>query len=281
MKINISPPLRLIQWLSYACALLAIKVFIIFPLAVLLFHDLYSRLLPADSSSWVPFNTLQNENRDDYGWALTQEIKRIDSSYDLPKTLDNGITQPIFLRDHILYKMDLDLQFYCINLSTTKRRNSLIELELNVFDFKNGRLLKDELFSRRIPIVCLTDEHQTELGTPSLKYGSSMLELYRNEWLNTLELDDKIEINSQSTSVGFILQASEQIRLILEPESGIRFRMHSPQGLINLMLRWHRSTYVVGIGLFDIALTTLFGITALITFSLMSKRLSGQKRKSN
>lgn len=278
MKINVSTPLRLIQWLSYACSLLLVKVFIIFPLAVLLFNDLYQRLLPSDSSNWVPFDTLKEVNHDwnETGWKFAQNVERIDADYDLPKTLDNGIAQPIYLRDHILYKMDLNLQFYCIYLSNDKQKNNLMEFELQIFD----RMPKRKMYGKRIPIVCLTEEYQTELGVSSSKYGSSRLELYQKEWLNELDLDDKIEINPELQSISFVLQTREPTKLILGPESGIRFRMHSPQGLINFMLRWRRTAYFVGIALFDLALTTLFTVTALVTFGLVTNKLPEHEPKS-
>lgn len=278
MKINISPPLRLLQWSSYACIILLVKVFIIFPLAVLLFHDLYSRLLPADSSNWVPFDTLQNIDCswNKHGQTFTQAIKRVDTDYELPKTLDNGISQPIHLRDHILYKMDLNLQFYCIHMFTDKQRNNLMEFELQIF----GTCPAHKLFSKKIPIVCLTEESQTELGVPSSIYGSSKLELYRKEWLNELKVDDKIKINPKLKSIKFVLQTKGPTQLILGPESGLKFRMHSPQGLINFMLRWRRTAYFVGIVLFDLAITTLFSTSALTTFSLFSGKLSQREYKN-
>lgn len=269
--------MRLVQWSAYACTLLLVKLFIIFPLAVLLFHDLYLRLLPADSSNWVPFDTLRELKHDwsETGWRFSQDIKRIDADYELPKALDNGISQPIYLRDHILYKMDLNLQFYCVHLFNDKQKSNLVELELLIFD----RLAKHKLFRKRIPIICLSEEYPTALGVPSSKYRSSRLELYRKEWLNELELDDKIQIHPKMRSIDFVLQTVEPTQLIFEPESGIKFRMHSPQGLINFMLRWRRTTYFVGIALFDLAITTLFSITALSTFALVSKKLPGNERK--
>lgn len=279
MRINLSHLLRLLQWSSYTCTLLLVKLFVVFPLAVLLFHDFYLRLLPADSSSWVPFDILPEQNHfwHEYSRIFTQKIERIDIDNELPKTLDNGLSQPIFLRDHILYKMDLNLQFYCIHLFNDKPKNNVVEFELNIFNQNSG----EKLFAKRIPIACLTEELPTSLGVPSSKYGSSVLELYRREWLNVLKLDDKIEIHPKIGSIKLELRTGQPTQLILEPESSIKFRMHFSQGLINLMLRWHKTAYILGIILFDLTITSLFSISTLVTFTLVSKRLPSDDHKTS
>lgn len=266
MRINISFFLRLLKWSLCVSTLLLVKLFVIFPLAGLLFHDLYLRLLPPDSSQWVPLSTFIDQ---DNGFTFFQRIKRIGVDHKLPETLDNGISQPLYLREHILYKMDINLQFYCIHNWDSAPQSSIVEFRMAVYDQDSETML----FGRNMPIVCLGEELPTALGESSMKYGTSRSELYRKEWLNQLNLEDKIDITPNRASLEVRFEMKQPAQLILHPKSELRFRMHFSQGLINIMQRWYKTTYAVGITAFDLAITTLFGITALVTFTLISKKL--------
>ncbi|AQZ13692.1 FLD1 (YLR404W) [Zygosaccharomyces parabailii] len=266
MRVKVSIFIKLLKWSLCVATLLLVKLFIIFPLAGLLFHDLYLRLLPPDSSQWVPLSTF-HELKDEL--KFRQQIARIGVDRELPEALDNGLPQPIYLRERILYKMDLDLQFYCIHNWDSTPQSSIVELKIAIQDPECGH----KLFSRKIPIVCLGEELPTVLGDSSMKYGTSRSELYRREWLNHWKLEDKVDIVPDTRSLRLLLEMGQPAQLIFDPNSGLRFRMRFTQGLINLMQRWHKTAYIVGITAFDLAITALFGITTLVTFTLVSKRL--------
>lgn len=265
MKVNLTRPLQLLQWSSYLSILVLVKLFIVLPLAVLLFNDFYHRLLPADSSQWVPLSTLNQVQSSESSFSYQQSISRVHIERDLPRTLDNGRPQPIPLRAHILYKVDLDTKFYC--LPTSKGLiNNIEEVELEVYLSPYSLV-----YRRTIPIICMKGDDSISI-MELYRHGPSRLELYQKEWLNHIKLHDKIALNSNVGFMRYVLKMPESHRLIILPESGMRFRMNFEQGLRNVMLRWHKFTYAIGIIVFDFALSVLFTIAAFISFFLISRR---------
>lgn len=68
--------------------------------------------------------------------------------------------------------------------------------------------------------------------------GPSRLDVYDEEWLNTIRIEDKISLESSYETISVFLKTEiAQRNLIIHPESGIKFRMNFEQGLRNLMLR--------------------------------------------
>ncbi|QLQ80834.1 hypothetical protein HG537_0E01890 [Torulaspora globosa] len=275
MKIDITRPLQLLQWSSYLGILVLVKLFIILPLAAILFNDFYLRLLPSDSSQWVPLSTFDifqdfTENQVVYD----QSINRVLIERALPKTIDNGISQRINLRDHILYKVDLDTKFYCLPTVRSKGPTTNIEeLEIEIYSSNKPESL---IYRRSVPIVCMKPDDSINV-MELYKFGPSRLELFKKEWLNHFKAHDKISIASEMTSVRYVLKVPKSHKLVIQPDSGFRFRMSFEQGLRNVMLRWHKFSYAVGIVIFDLAISSLFVITAFLSFFLIMRKSSDKK----
>lgn len=266
MRLNLTRPLQFLQWSTYISLLLMVKVFIIFPLAVLLFNDFYIRLLPADSSQWVPLSTF-NKNVSRNEIIYDQLIDRIPIERELPKVIDNGLTQHVALRDHIIYKMDLDFKFYCL-MPLGGQFNRISSLDLKIYASDDPESL---IYARSVPIICL--KPCDSIATTELyKYGPSRQDLFQKEWLNHIKLHDKIEIASHAKVIQHLTLPTSSFGLVVLPESGCRFRMNFEQGLRNVMLRYHKITYAVGIIVFDFAISILFAITTFVTFFVISKR---------
>lgn len=271
MRLNLTRPLQFLQWSSYISLLLMVKIFIIFPLAVLLFNDFYLRLLPADSSQWVPLSTF-NKNVSTNEIIYDQIVDRVPLERELPKIIDNGLAQHVSLRDHIVYKMDLDYKFYCL-MPLGGQFNRISNLELKIYASDDPESL---IYARSVPIICL--KPCDSIATAELyKYGPSRQDLFQKEWLNHIKLHDKIDIDSNTRVIQHLTLPTSSFGLIMLPESGCRFRMNFEQGLRNVMLRYHKITYAVGIIVFDFAIFVLFAITTFVTFFLISKRNAAER----
>ncbi|QLL33276.1 hypothetical protein HG536_0E01870 [Torulaspora globosa] len=275
MKIDITRPLQLLQWSSYLGILVLVKLFVILPLAAILFNDFYLRLLPPDSSQWVPLSTFDiSQDSAENNLVYDQTINRVLIERALPKTIDNGISQKINLRDHILYKVDLDTKFYCLPTARSKGQTTNIEeLEIEIYSSNKPESL---IYRRTIPIVCMRPDDSINI-MELYKFGPSRLELFRKEWLNHFKAHDRISITSEMSSVRYVLKVPKSHKLVIQPDSGFRFRMSFEQGLRNVMLRWHKFSYAVGIVIFDLAISSLFVITAFFSFFLIMRRSSDKK----
>lgn len=275
MKIDITRPLQLLQWSSYLGILLLVKIFVILPLAAILFNDFYLRLLPSDSSQWVPLSTFElSHNAVENSMVFDQGINRVLIERALPKTTDNGISQRINLRDHILYKVDLDTKFYCLPTARSKGPvTNIEELEVEIHSSDEPQSI---IYRRSIPIICMKPEDSINI-MELYKYGPSRLELFKKEWLNHFKAHDKISIGSDMSSVRYVLKMPKSHKLVIQPDSGFRFRMSFEQGLRNVMLRWHKFSYAVGIVVFDLAISALFTITAFLSFFLIMRKTADKK----
>ena len=280
MKINVSRPLQFLQWSSYIVVAFLIQLLIILPLSILIYHDFYLRLLPADSSNVVPLNTFNILNGVQFGTKFFQSIKSIPVGPDLPQTIDNGLSQLIPMRDNMEYKLDLNLQLYC--QSKTDHLN-LDNLLIDVYrgpgpllGAPGGSNSKDEkIFHTSRPIVCLA---LTDSMSPQEieQLGPSRLDVYDEEWLNTIRIEDKISLESSYETISVFLKTEiAQRNLIIHPESGIKFRMNFEQGLRNLMLRKRFLSYIIGISIFHCIICVLFFITGCTAFIFVRK---GQKK---
>lgn len=268
MKIDITKPLRLLQLSSYLGILLLVKIFVILPLAAILFNDFYLRLLPSDSSQWVPLSTFElAPNAVENTLVYDQNINRVVIERALPNTVDNGIPQNIHLRDHITYKLDVDTKFYCLPTARSNNRvTNIEEVEIEVSDGP-GSLI----YRRTVPIICM--KPCDSINSMELyKHGPSRLELYKKEWLNHFKVHDKVSITSEMSSLRYVLKVPKFHRFVILPDSGFRFRMSFEQGLRNAMLRWPKFTYAVGVVMFDFALSALFMVTAFFSFFVIARR---------
>lgn len=277
MQLNITKPLQILQWSAYIYILILVKGFIIFPIAILLFNDFYLRLLPSDSSQWVPLSKFNVEEFDE-GIEFFQKIERIPIEWDIPALPDNGIPESIPLRDHISYKMDFDMNFFCIsptkNLGYTPSGISELVLEIHSTERKQSLI-----FKRNIPILCMTNGDNI-VEDELYDQGPSRLSLYEKEWINHIKIHDKVDIGPEDNEIKYIWTIrSESPRILFNLESGFRLRMNFEQGLRNLMLRWHKITYIIGVVVFDCAISTIFGIAVLISFYSLSNKLKSRSKK--
>ncbi|CAI4047051.1 seipin SKDI_12G4290 [Saccharomyces kudriavzevii IFO 1802] len=285
MKINISRPLQLLQWSSYLVAVFLIQLLVILPLSVLIYHDFYLRLLPADSSNLVPLNTFNILNGIQFGTKFFQSIASIPVGTDLPQTTDNGLSQPIAMRDNIEYKLDLNLLFYCQN------KNDHLNLDNLLIDIYRGpgpalgspeRVdSKDEkIFHTSRPIVCLTVADSISYQEIE-QLGPSRLNVYNEEWLNTITIEDKISLDSSYETISMFLRTEmAQKNLIIQSESGITFRMNFEQGLRNLMLRKRFLSYIIGVSIFHFIICILFFIVGCTAFMFVKKSQKKSQKHS-
>ncbi|CAI4048438.1 hypothetical protein SUVZ_12G4280 [Saccharomyces uvarum] len=284
MKINISRPLQFLQWSSYIVAAFFIQLLIILPLSVLIYHDFYLRLLPADSSNVVPLNTFNILQGIQFGTKFFQSISSIPVGTDLPQTTDNGLPQPIPMRDNIEYKLDLNLQFYCQNKIGRLNLDSML---IDVYRGP-GPILRspgrvdnedEKIFHTSRPIVCLTVEDSLSPQEVE-QLGPSRLNAYNEEWLNSIIIEDKITLDSSYETVSIFLKTEmAQASIILQPKSGATFRMNFEQGLRNLMLRKRFLSYVIGISIFHCIICMLFFLTGCIAFVFVRKGQTKSKKQ--
>ncbi|CAI4035300.1 hypothetical protein SMKI_12G4510 [Saccharomyces mikatae IFO 1815] len=280
MRINISRPLQLLQWTSYIVAAFLIQLLIILPLSIIVYHDFYLRLLPADSSNVVPLNTFSILNGVQFGTKFFQSISSIPVGTDLSQTIDNGLSQLIPMRDNIEYKLDINLKFYCQSKAISLNLdNLLIDIYRGPGPTLGGPGVgdnKDEkIFHTSKPIVCLSVADSISPQEIE-QLGPSRLNVYGEEWLNRISIEDKISLDSSYETISIFLKTEiGQRNLIIQPESGITFRMNFEQGLRNLMLRKRFLSYVIGISIFHCIICMLFFITGCTAFIFVRK---GQKK---
>lgn len=269
MRINITRPLQLLQLSSYLGILVLVKLFIILPLAVILFNDFYHHLLPSDSSQWVPLSAFDVREDSNSTTVYQQKINRIQKENELPSIVDNGISQWINLHNQVEYKVDLDTKFYCVpTWRTAYQASNIDEVVMEVYSSDFASIL---LYRRTVPIICMKNDDSIN-ALELYKYGPSRLELFKKEWSNHIKVHDKISVTHNLQAFRYVLKAPKTFKLIMQPDSGFRFRMSFDQGLRNAMLRWHKITYAVGIVVFDFAISTLFAFTAFISFFLITRR---------
>lgn len=278
MRINITRPLQLLQLSSYLGILVLVKFFIILPLATILFNDFYHHLLPSDSSQWVPLSILDFKQDSNSTIEYQQRFNRIDTEKELPSIIDNGISQYINLHSQVQYKVDLDTKFYCVpTWRTTYQTSNVDEVQMEIYSSDSASSL---IYRRTVPIICMKSEDSIN-DSELYKYGPSRLELFKKEWLNHIKVHDKISVDHKMESFHYVLKAPKTFKLVIQPDSGFRFRMSFEQGLRNAMLRWHKISYAVGIVVFDFAISTLFALTAFISFYLITRRGESKPASKN
>ncbi|CCE61742.1 hypothetical protein TPHA_0B00700 [Tetrapisispora phaffii CBS 4417] len=267
MLINVSKPFQILQWITYISIIVGVQLLIVLPISVLIFHDFYTRLIPPDSSQYVPVSTFEQYDELTYRHLIT----RVPIEKPLYSVEDNGLDQNLPLRDNILYKMDIDMKFFCLNENDLSRNNlEVLDFQVRVRNNYQKTKATSVIYRRKIPITCL-NEHDSIVEDEIHKYGKNRLAMYQREWLNSIYVDDLIYIPSEIRQIQYHFVLPGQ-RLILQPESNIYMRMEFKQGIRNMMLRWKKLTYLIGITVFYIFITTLFFISTGSSFYYMKSQ---------
>ncbi|CCD27129.1 seipin NDAI_0J02370 [Naumovozyma dairenensis CBS 421] len=319
MIINITRPLKLIQWSSYILFFILIDLVILIPLAFLIFDDFYSRLLPSDSSQWVPISAFHNNIRNPSHssrssssknvYLFSQKINRISSntielspSPLLPSIESNGLEQQIALREEINYLLDLNLEFFCLNNINSRHRIDSIEIDIFSMNMKQStdpetdfenieKIHKQLLYHYSQPIICLDVNDSvvtSELHKQTPKTSSSSalrLAMYEKEWMNTIHLQDVMNLNSSITNLVLRIkttigtETSDNELIFKMNECFMVFNMNFSQGLRNIMLKKRFITYVVGTVICFTIMSLLLFFSVLIVvylFSSSSRRLKSE-----
>lgn len=261
------------QWFSYITGVCFVQFLIIFPLSVLLFHDFYSKLLPPDSSQWVGINNFETEK----SHLFSQKLERIESHKPLISVKPNGLPQTVGLREQTDYRLDLQLDFYCACFSAMiepKAVTGMVYIDL-------VDQLAERFYSYKGPVLCFSTVEDTGVLAGN-KHLSSRKEVIKNEWLNSVHIEDVIEVNhdlSQLTiSIKINNHTGSSFQIIPEPSSGVLFRRFFNNGLRNWMLRRWRTTYILGISIFYISLSFTFVITCISSFFIFSLIKTKEKK---
>ncbi|CCH62961.1 hypothetical protein TBLA_0I03050 [Henningerozyma blattae CBS 6284] len=281
MKLNITKPLQLAQWLSYLILLFLISVIIILPLSVILFNDFYLSLLPKDSSQWLPlanFNFSINPNNI---LSFETDIQRLNPDINLPPVINNGLISNIYLRESIIYKFDAIFNFYCLKNNSNLNNHQLTNLNVKFFSVygKNNDML---IYNKDFPITCMktnikfNNYDQIDILSNNQHNHASkemnILNQINKYWLNKIDIDDILSIgtNSDHFTVEFNLPIGDELIFNFDT-SFIRSRMVFDQDFRNIMLRWSKTTYIIGTIIFFILICFIFLITFSITFFFILK----------
>lgn len=288
MKINLATSLRLFKWSLFVFAIFLVELLAIFPISVLLFNEFYKELVPDDTSQWVPLSAFSSQRGSNYA-LFTQELHYIPAGIELPRLVKNGLQQEIPLRDHLKYKMDLDIKLYCL----FDEFMSIEPNNLNSLDVKVGKREghgkssgTTTVFAASFPVVCLrAGDSITVPQTGQLK--QSRIESYKTEWLNVIHLEDielteglfengdtmmvtiqTSNVNNQDNDRVWAEESTKEdtrdhsdatcVKFILDPTSSVRFRVDFTQDIRNWMMKWKVLTYVLGIGVVFLLMTLLF-----------------------
>lgn len=273
MKFNLTRPLQVAQWFSYIMGVCVVQFLVILPLSALLFHDFYTRLLPPDSSQWVSINNFETSTQDNGMLILSQELERVKSHRPLVSVKPNGLPQAVGLREHTNYRLDLQLEFYCKNLNSTLQNTDIQEISIQLVD-----QLGNFYYHYRGPIICKSSTMEPEVldGNKHLK---SRNEVLKNEWLNTIHVEDIIDINPDLSQLTIMMGLPDKAIVILpDPASGVLFRRFFENGLRNWMLRRWRTSYILGISAFYVSLSFTFVITCISSFFIFSKIKTKEKK---
>lgn len=251
----------------------------------MLFNDFYLRLIPSDSSQLVPLSALSLQQTGTSIVRYFQMLDKVSIQNELPSVKDNGLAQRIPIRDHINYKIDVSLKFFCTLNDVPgawfyNLQNLKISVSAITHDKKNL-----PLYVANIPVSCMKNDDSISLPE-NKQLSTSRMKSFNTEWLNEIKIDDVIEFTPsddyQGLSVIFTIpntlseHGHETINvfgLLMNPESSLNFRMNFNQGLRNLMLRYRIITYIVGTVIFHIITTLLFVVTAILAFYVTNRNL--------
>ncbi|CAB4256174.1 similar to Saccharomyces cerevisiae YLR404W FLD1 Seipin protein involved in lipid droplet morphology, number, and size [Maudiozyma barnettii] len=291
MKINVSRPFQIIQWSSYVFAIFVVQFVIVLPLAFMLFNDFYRYLIPSDSSQLVPLSAFNLTQNGESHFHYYQELDKVPAHTDLPTVKQNGLVQHIPLREHIDYRIDAIFKFYCLIDDTKTPRHNIQDTTVSVY----GYIVSGEyvlLYSKYVPIVCLTTKDSITLPDGRQLKGSRIKQ-YKTEWLNEIILDDISDFSTDSNIKGLAIRFNygsiqrdltdsfnhgfadkERYSMLMNIESQLNFRINFNQGIRNLMLRYHLTTYVIGTVVFHLTISSLMMITAAMAFYITNQKLA-------
>ncbi|CCK69051.1 seipin KNAG_0B06210 [Huiozyma naganishii CBS 8797] len=262
MRVNLKRPLQWVQWASYGLVLFTVHVCVVLPLATLLFHDFYKRLIPNDSMLHIPLSKLYKTNHG----SLCLEIDRMGEG-DLPVVANDGLTnQRTFLHGGTTYNLDFKIKFYCLTTKEQVLHTVFVELESNHV----------KMFMREIPVVCARGDAFVETLLSSSR-DTALRDKYATQWVNELDVEDAVVIPPQTHN--FFLSLKSSSELIFDPDSRIQLRATFKQGLRNFMLKRWIITYLVGITLFQLGILLVFTVVSVATFIAVLKNTNHRSPK--
>lgn len=287
MRVNVTRPLQIFQHTVYISIVGLVELFVIFPLACLLFHDFYKRLVPLDSAQIVPmgafdscfqqYSTKTITSTGSSSLVLEQKIKRLSIDGNLPLVSDNGLSEPITLRQYSNYKLDIDINFFC--MTGNHEVGPIASVELLILSM-NSYKKYEVVYKRLVPILCMINSSSITVPNSGL-LKTSRLRQFETEWLNKIDLQDVIPILPNYKGIKITLGYARDTSLIFTPQSKVTFRLDFKQGLRNLMARRRLLSYLVGIPLFFQLLTVFVVLTALVSFVTISRNFNTGRANEN
>ncbi|CCF56019.1 hypothetical protein KAFR_0A05840 [Kazachstania africana CBS 2517] len=259
MKINVTKPFQLLQYVCYIFVVLLLQIVVVGPLSILIFNDFYTRLIPDDSLQFVPISKFDQGKVEDV-LIFKQDIDRISLNDDLINLDNNGISEKIPLREFINYELDFAFDFYCQSeLETFNLQNVKISIQANDLP----------LYVLEMPIICITKN-----DTILLNSHTSRLELWQLEWLNKIHIDNVVTVPSNVDIISIVINKPSHSHFLVKPDSNLNFRMDFTNDLRNMMLRKRTITHIIGILIVNILLNLLFLLITVITFIVTSNKLN-------
>lgn len=246
----------------------------IFPLAIILFHDFYRRLLPSDALTLIPLSAFTKQSEMLTGiWNRSgkQSIRRVGPASTLPWMQNRGSPEEIPLRSHLTYKMDIEIRAYCAALEGDFGSH-IDMLNFKVFGGPSGDTL---IYARETPIYCVAVNDKPQMSEQPANQRSVM----SKQWLNELLFEDVADISTSTLYLRYELKLNSAGKaLYIEPSSHFRLRVNYDQGLRNLMLKRKFFAYIFGIASFFIIISTTTTVVALSSFLVIHQKF-GKSRK--
>ncbi|SCU77710.1 LAMI_0A02080g1_1 [Lachancea mirantina] len=281
MRLNITLPLKWAQWWIYCILIILVNFVVILPLASFLFHDFYSRLIPTDTIQTIPFSSSKlDEHAKENGYSFLFDIQRHDTDVvTLPRLLENGLEQNIPLRSDIPYDVDIKLKAFCLNNSPGNNIKTAM-LTLRVISPKT--FTKRILFQRPLLLTCVNSKDVYALAeagalTPNFAYR------LQKDLVNRFEKDHCAMIAHDVKKIEVsILMRDPATLLVDSAASELRLAMDLKYSPRNIMLRWKKLSYIVGILTFHGVILFFFSIAFIISFwRIKSTEVTIDKYKLN
>lgn len=256
MRIKITLPLQMAQWWVYFIILFLVNVLVILPLSGLLFHDLYSRLIPQESVQEAPFSIA---NELDGGKTFSFMVERIPETADSMVLLDNGMPTDIPLRRDIPYTLDLTIKAYCIN--------DVIESNLQkstVTVVTRGKKKNIDVFKRQVILSCFNPgdvDFLAEITKPL-----TLSQRIQTHFVNTFSWHEFMYLEQEVEEVRISFEHKGKGNIMVGSDSQLIYKIDFNHSLRNLMSRWRKLTYSVGIIIFDTIICSWFLLAFFICF---------------
>lgn len=208
-----------------------------------------------------------------------QSIKRIPhESAQLPILSNNGIPEPIPLRDHVNYIMDLRLQLFCRTHQGEFPSTPLtVSLSSNV-----GR--GTPLYVKEWQVVCMrpgADIYERELYSDAKTHGNRRA-AFEREWVNTVHWEDVISLPPDTKHLTLSVEKRGAVELLFKMDddddgSAVQIRETFIQGLRYLMVKHRLLAYLFGCIVCYVVLSLMFLFTSVATFTFVSSRIVKMK----